>query len=203
MSDSSILKIPLFPISVSILPQEFMPLHIFEDRYRKMVSDALKNKSQFGIVYKENEDIKNIGCSVFIEKVYKKYKDGKYDILVRGQKRFKIINLFKENSLWFGEVEFLNEHYNETDQIFFSTILDKYIKLLLMFDIKHDIQNEMTKKISFDFTKNILIPNNIKQNFLELENESDRIIFIDNFLDSIFSNIKKDKNTIFKGRILN
>ena len=72
-----------------------------------------------------------------------------------------------------------------------------------MFDIKHDIQNEMKKKVSFDFTKNILIPNNIKQEFLELEDESDRIIFIDNFLDSIFSNIKKDKNKIFKGRILN
>ena len=203
MSDSSILKIPLFPISISILPQEFMPLHIFEDRYRKMVSDALKNKSQFGIVYKENEDIKNIGCSVFIEKVYKKYKDGKYDILVRGQKRFKIINLFKENSLWFGEVEFLNEHYNQIDQKIFSTILDKYIQLLLMFDINHDIQNEMTKKISFDFTKNILIPNNIKQEFLELENESERVIFIDKFLDSIFLNIKKEKNKVFKGKVLN
>ena len=61
----------------------------------------------------------------------------------------------------------------------------------------------MMKKVSFDFTKNILIPNNIKQEFLELEDESERIIFIDNFLDSIFSNIKKDKNKIFKGRILN
>ena len=168
-----------------------------------MVSNALKNKSQFGIVYKENEDIKNIGCSVFIEKVYKKYKDGKYDILVRGQKRFKIINLFKQNSLWFGEVEFLNEHYNEIDQKIFSTILDKYIQLLLMFDINHDIQNEMTKKISFDFTKNILIPNNIKQEFLELANESERVIFIDKFLDSIFLNIKKEKNKVFKGKVLN
>ena len=48
-----------------------------------------------------------------------------------------------------------------------------------------------------------LIPNNIKQEFLELENESERIIFIDNFLDSILINIKKDKSKIFKGKILN
>ena len=203
MSNTSTSKIPLFPISISILPKEFVPLHIFEARYRSMVSDALKNDTQFGIIYKENEQIKNIGCSVFIEKVYKKYQDGKYDILIRGKKRFKILNLFKEGSLWFGEVEFLNENYNEIDKKKFSTIIDKYIKLLLMFDIEHDIQNEMMKKVSFDFTKNILIPNNIKQEFLELEDESERIIFIDNFLDSIFSNIKKDKNKIFKGRILN
>ncbi|MDC0145569.1 hypothetical protein OAI93_03120, partial [bacterium] len=80
---------------------------------------------------------------------------------------------------------------------------DKYLKLLLTFEIDHDIQSEMNKKNSFDFTKNILIPNNIKQDFLELENESDRVLFIDNFLDSIVENAKKEKNKIFKGKILN
>ena len=75
--------------------------------------------------------------------------------------------------------------------------------MLLTFNIDHDIQSEMNKKISFDFTKNILIPNNIKQEFLELPNESDRIIFIDQFLDSIIKQSKRENNKLFKGKLHN
>ena len=56
---------------------------------------------------------------------------------------------------------------------------------------------------NYSLNKSILIPNNIKQNFLELENESDRIIFIDNFLDSIIENSKNKKNKLFKGNLFN
>ena len=76
---NNILKINLFPINISILPDELVPLHIFEDRYKKMVSNCLENNQEFGIIYKENNEIKNIGCSVFIKKVYQKYDDGKYN----------------------------------------------------------------------------------------------------------------------------
>jgi len=201
--NNSLFKISLFPINVSILPDELMPLHIFEDRYKKMVSESLEKNKEFGIIYKHNNDIKNIGCLVSIKKVYQKYDDGKYDILIQGEKRFKIKSLFKENELLIGEVEFLDEFYEKSDKNKFNKVLDKYLKLLLTFEIDHDIQSEMNKKNSFDFTKNILIPNNIKQDFLELENESDRVLFIDNFLDSIVENAKKEKNKIFKGKILN
>ena len=201
--NSSLIRITLFPINISILPDELVPLHIFEDRYKNMVSDSLNNNKEFGIIYKKDKEIKNIGCSVFIKKVYQKYDDGKYDILVQGKDRFEIKSLFKKNNLWVGEIEFINELYDKVDRNKFNKVLDKYLKLLLTFNIDHDIQSEMNKKISFDFTKNILIPNNIKQEFLELPNESDRIIFIDEFLDSIIKKSKKENNKLFKGKLHN
>ena len=197
---NNILKINLFPINISILPDELVPLHIFEDRYKKMVSNCLENNQEFGIIYKENNEIKNIGCSVFIKKVYQKYDDGKYDILVQGTKRFQIKSLSKKDDILIGEIKFFNEFYNKVNSTKFNKVLDKYLKLLLTFNIKHDIESEMDKKTSFDFTRNILIPNNIKQDFLELENESDRIDFIDIFLDSVIKNAKNKKNQLFKGK---
>ena len=201
--NNSLLKIPLFPINISILPDELIPLHIFEDRYKKMVSKSLERNKEFGIIYKQKEDMKNIGCSVSIKKVYQKYDDGKYDILIQGQKRFEIKSLFKESELLIGEVEFLNEFYEMADKNKFNKVLDKYLKLLLTFKIDHDIQSEMNKKKFFDFTKNILIPNDIKQDFLELKNETDRILFIDDFLDTITEKAKNKKNQIFNGNIFN
>ena len=197
---NNILKINLFPINISILPDELVPLHIFEDRYKKMVSNCLENNQEFGIIYKENNEIKNIGCSVSIKKVYQKYDDGKYDILVQGTKRFQIKSLSKKDDILIGEIKFFNEFYNKVNSTKFNKVLDKYLKLLLTFNIKHDIESEMDKKTSFDFTRNILIPNNIKQEFLELENESDRIDFIDIFLDSVIKNAKNKKNQLFKGK---
>ena len=79
-----IVDIKLFPIGITILPKDIVPFHIFEERYKKMVSDCIKNNTEFGIVYKSpNKSFVNIGCSVKIDKVYKKYDDGRYDIILR------------------------------------------------------------------------------------------------------------------------
>ena len=51
--NKNLFKINLFPINISVLPYELVPLHIFEDRYKRMISDSLKNSKQFGIIYKE------------------------------------------------------------------------------------------------------------------------------------------------------
>ena len=48
---NNLLKINLFPINISILPDELVPLHIFEDRYKKMVSNCLENNQEFGIIW--------------------------------------------------------------------------------------------------------------------------------------------------------
>ena len=53
--NSSLTRITLFPINISILPDELVPLHIFEDRYKNMVSDSLKNNKEFGIIYKRDK----------------------------------------------------------------------------------------------------------------------------------------------------
>ncbi len=201
MSDT--IKIPLFPINMSILPEEKVPLHIFEERYKKMINKCLKNKSSFGIIYKNKEKLHEIGTTVKIIKVYKKYDDGRYDLLVEGQKRFKVVKFIKNRSLWQGEIIHFDEEYDKIDTIKFSKTLDKYLKLLLTLNIDHDIQSEINKSKSFDFTKNILIPTEIKQEFLELFNEEERIDYINDFLESIIQKSKKKNINIKKGKLLN
>ena len=196
-------KIPLFPISMSILPGEKIPLHIFEDKYKKMITHCLKTKTGFGILFKNKNKINNVGTRVKVVKVYKKYKDGKYDILVQGEERFYVNNFLKNNDLWYGEIQYYEEMYENLKKERFSFVLDKYLKLLLTLNIDHDIQNEINKTNSFDFTKNILIPNEIKQEFLELENEEARINFIDQFLDTVSHKAKNKNLNIDKGKLPN
>ena len=52
----------------------------------------------------------------------------------------------------------------------------------------------MHKEVSFDFTKNILLPNQIKQDIIRLKNEEERLRFIDNFLTELLNDSEIKQN---------
>ena len=184
-------KIPLFPLNLVALPKEKIPLHIFEEKYKNMISDCISNKEPFGIIRIKDKKMANIGCAMNVYKVLKKHNNGEYDIICQGVERFKINKIDKQNDLWYAEVSFFNEDYNSINKEFFDQILDKYLKILISSNAKINIQNEIDKKNSFDFTKNVILPREIKQIFLTLNNEKERLEFINQFLDSISIESKK------------
>tara|TARA_Y100000817_G_C16735928_1_gene490159 strand:+ start:198 stop:800 length:603 start_codon:yes stop_codon:yes gene_type:complete len=192
-------KFPLFPLNQVILPGELLPLHIFEDRYIKMVNNSLDSNEEFGIVYMKNDIIEKVGCSAAIKKVIKKYENGKYDILCKGQKRFQINKLYKFRSAWYGDITFLDKQHEKKDNEYFDKTLDKYLKFLLSINVETNLKNELNKKEAYDFMRNILLPLEIKQRMLNLDNEKKRLDFINNFIDLAVSSLgskAKNKNTI-------
>jgi hypothetical protein len=101
--------IPLFPLQVVVFPRTPLPLHIFEERYKEMVGNAIREESEFGMVLANNDGIVNAGCTVSVEKVLKRYPDGKMDILTRGRRRFEIVALNEEKDYLQGEVTFFDD----------------------------------------------------------------------------------------------
>ncbi|HEV3201638.1 MAG TPA: LON peptidase substrate-binding domain-containing protein [Bryobacteraceae bacterium] len=101
--------IPLFPLRVVVFPRTPLPLHIFEDRYKEMVGNAIRDKSEFGVVLAKDNGIVNAGCTVMVEKVLETYPDGRMDILTRGQRRFEIVTLNEERDYLQGEVSFFDD----------------------------------------------------------------------------------------------
>ena len=53
--------LPLFPLSVVLLPAMPLPLHIFEERYKEMMADVIAAEGEFGVVLAKDEGIVNIG----------------------------------------------------------------------------------------------------------------------------------------------
>jgi len=101
--------LPLFPLRVVVFPRTLLPLHIFEERYKELVGEAIEGRFEFGIVLAKDEGIVNAGCTVVVEKVLKKYTDGRMDILTRGVRRFEILGLNEDKSYLRGEVEFFDD----------------------------------------------------------------------------------------------
>jgi Lon protease-like protein len=101
--------IPLFPLQVVVFPRTRLPLHIFEERYKKMISEAIRDSSEFGIVLAKEEGIVNAGCTVGVEKLLQMYPDGRMDILTRGRQRFEIESLDEEMDFLRANVSFFDD----------------------------------------------------------------------------------------------
>jgi hypothetical protein len=92
--------IPLFPLpDVVLFPRVSLPLHIFESRYRKMVADALGGHRTIGMIllrpgwekdYYGRPPVFGSGCAGRIERC-EPLPDGKYNILLRGVSRFRVV----------------------------------------------------------------------------------------------------------------
>jgi Lon protease-like protein len=110
--------LPIFPLPGSVLfPNVFLPLHIFEPRYREMVADALNGDRLIGMVllrpgwerdYDGRPPVYPVGCSGVITHV-ERLADGRYNIVLRGLDRFRIISEDRTRSYRRAQVETLAE----------------------------------------------------------------------------------------------
>jgi Uncharacterized protein, similar to the N-terminal domain of Lon protease len=111
--------LPLFPLGTVLLPGASMPLHIFEPRYRQLTVDLVTGAvpdKQFGVVavregWAPDDDgidgLHRVGCTAELRDV-RRLPDGRYDIVTRGARRFRLLELDDESKPYLmGTVEFL------------------------------------------------------------------------------------------------
>jgi uncharacterized protein len=110
------MQIPLFPLSLLPLPDELVPLHIFEPRYRELLQDAETHDVTFGIYCNHELNKLKLGALMKLESVIKKYPTGESDIVVRCIDTFsldKMFRTYKSKSYPGGEVELWNADVTE------------------------------------------------------------------------------------------
>jgi uncharacterized protein len=110
--------LPLFPLpNVVLFPNVFLPLHIFEPRYREMMSDVLQADRLIGMVllrpgWEANYDgcpaVFSIGCSGVVTHV-ERLDDGRFNIVLRGMERFRIVEEDRSRGYRRAAVEALPE----------------------------------------------------------------------------------------------
>lgn len=85
--------LPLFPLPMMVLPSEVVALHIFEPRYREMVSHCRENPNPTGdfvIQYREDERSCAYATAVSITRILEEHADGRVDVLVEGRRRVEV-----------------------------------------------------------------------------------------------------------------
>ena len=180
------IKIPLFPLNIVVLPFEEVPLHIFEPRYKKMIKESVENDTPFGIVLNNNGSIDNIGCSLNVTKIIKHYKTGEYDLIATGNKCFQVLDKIKKDDLWIGDIKYMDTPIIENDKIL-KLVQNKYLELLIKLGKDENFEIYLEREISFQFLIGITLPLDLKRNILLLENESERLLYINDLFDKVLS----------------
>ena len=180
-------NIPLFPLNIVALPKEKIPLHIFEPRYKRMIKNSINSGEPFGIIHQDQDGFKSIGCSVKIVNVIKEYSSGEFDIIVEGQQCFQIETKVQEDdNLWIGTVSFLKDQHQINEDLL-DEIRDQYLHIIMKLGINEDMERHINKKNSFDFIEFVNLPNKIKQELLEEDDENKRLQIINRIFTAVMS----------------
>lgn len=88
--------IPIFPLGLVVYPGEDVNLHIFEPRYKQLISECHETKKPFGIPAVVDDKLQENGTLVSVMELSKTYDNGEMDIKTKGEKVFRMLEIIKE-----------------------------------------------------------------------------------------------------------
>ena len=100
-------ELPIFELPLALVPAERVPLHIFEPRYRLMIADCIEHDAAFGIVFRDEDGARAIGCTALVADVTERHDDGRMDIVVRGEAPFRVLERFAADDWPAASVEMI------------------------------------------------------------------------------------------------
>lgn len=169
-----LVEIPVFPLSILPLPNELIPLHIFENRYRELLQDIEDKGGVFGIYYTHGLNTDRIGSLMKLEGILKRYDTGESDVVTKCIDTFLLTKFYNQ---WLpkpypgGEVYML--HVNDEQQVSpaFSDEFKAYMALKKVSDVGtdfniHDIANELNLDIGDRLKYLKLLTNDKRESFL-------------------------------------
>ena len=165
----------LFPLPLVALPGEFVPLHIFEPRYRTMIAQCLESGREFGIIWLADDELKLIGCAVAIERVLERMEDGSLNILTRGTRPFEVRSRRDDLPYPAGNVEFLADREEPPDEAASHAAREAYGALVLDATDKAPEPERLAQMGAYEMASTIEFGLEAKQGLLELRSENARL----------------------------
>jgi Lon protease-like protein len=210
------LEIPLFPLRNTVFfPNTLLPLHIFEPRYRQMVSEVMEGERLIGIVLQKAEikprpgefpEFFRVGSLGLISDM-KKGEEGTFDIVLTGLTRFEILEVSKIKPYRLAKVRILKDHVEDSlDQDYMGKRLLTQLNLLMGDDRESMKELELIGKADFTTLLNsvcslLQISPKYKQALLEMSGLKDRVestirfverLIVDKELVSAFSHLRPE-----------
>ncbi|HYZ28796.1 MAG TPA: LON peptidase substrate-binding domain-containing protein [Thermoleophilaceae bacterium] len=172
-------RFPLFPLGLVLLPQELVPLHIFEDRYKLMIEECLERDTEFGIVWLSDGGLRDIGCTARIERVIERFDDGRMNIIVVGERPFRLLRRIDDMPYPAGDVELLQDFDPAADPELAEQAHSRYAELVeRATEEKPDVE-EIAELDAYGMAATVEHPPEAKQALLELRAENDRLRMVE------------------------
>ena len=175
MPDRLVREFPLFPLGLVALPSELIPLHIFEDRYKTMMNECLRDESEFGIVWLADDGLREIGCACEIAEVIERMDDGRMNLVARGTRPFRVIERQGHLAYPAGVVEFLDDRDDELDDDVVAAAHEAYADLVRRATDRDPTAEELAELDAYAMAATVDFGLEAKQGLLDLRSENARL----------------------------
>lgn len=115
--------LPIFPLALVLVPGELLPLHVFEERYKALMREALEGEKRFGLSYVARAEVGvdtppppgSIGCEAQITAIVP-LDDGRMNLLSVGTRRYRILGYERVEPFLLADVEPFADAPDDTEE---------------------------------------------------------------------------------------
>ena len=179
------MELGLFPLGIVLLPTERVPLHIFEPRYRELISECIDEEREFGLVFADEQGVRELGTRARIDEVLEEFDDGRMNIVVEGGGRFRVERMTRGRSFMTAEVVAVDDDDSVAPAKAIARAAAAFRALAAAAEADAGDIDESVEQLSFLLAAQVELAPESKQELLELRSEQRRLEMVAQLLDGV------------------
>jgi uncharacterized protein len=179
--------IPIFPLGIVVFPGEQLNLHIFEPRYKQLITECFAEKKAFGIPVVVDNKMAETGTLVEVSEITSIYEDGKMDIKTKGIKVFNLLEIIREipEKLYSGAIVTYPENITATSSLLLQKVINGVRELHRALNITKDFKKPEEELCSYDMAHHAGLSLQEELEFLGLRQELQRLEYLKRHLTKV------------------
>jgi Lon protease-like protein len=176
-------ELGLFPLGLVLLPTERLPLHIFEERYKELIGECIEHESEFGLVYADDDGIRDVGTRARVTEVLTRFEDGRMNVLIEGGERFRLGEVTDGQSYATGTVSAVDDDDDAADGAAIEEALRTFGVLREVTGSDVDVPDPETPSLSYALAAKVELPPGQKLELLRELSERRRMEMVQEILE--------------------
>jgi Lon protease-like protein len=186
-------ELGLFPLPLVLLPTEQVPLHVFEERYKELVGECLAEGLEFGLLYADDDGLREFGTRAGVVEVLDRFDDGRLNVVVEGRERFRLLGLTEGRSFQTGEVDALVDDADPAEPESVARALELFEQLRELTGSSVDVPPEETAELSFVLAGRVELAPEVKLALLVERSERVRLEQLCELLDGLTAAVRRQR----------
>ena len=176
-------ELGLFPLQIVLLPTERVPLHVFEERYKELITESVEDDREFGLVFADDEGLRTIGCRAVVVEVLERFEDGRMNILVEGGERFRVVRHTSGRAFSTAEVAPVEDEDSRVEPERAERALGAFRRLVQIVEAEVETPDPLDPQLSFALAGRVEFEAEAKQELLESRSEPERLELVAELLE--------------------
>ena len=181
---------PIFPLPLVLLPTELAPLHICEERYKRMINLCIEESTEFGIVWLGDSGLAEVGCTARITELIDRMEDGRMNIVVRGGRPFRLLRRIDELPYPAGEIELLDDD-EDASASHAEAVRSSYAEVVEKATDERPKDEDLAEMDAYRMAATIELEPALKQKLLDSRSEDERLEIVEELFEKAVERLER------------